>query len=90
MYVICCLLFFRRLRSYQPESSPFKLDVNSVNVSNTGVEGTILNTKTQVTFSFLLQFLVDSTVRLRINEEKVTRPRYQPLQALIAEPIQYS
>lgn len=82
--------FCRRLRSYQPESSPFKLDVNSINVSNTGVEGTILNTKTQVTFSFLLQFLVDSTIRLRINEEKVTRPRYQPLQALIAEPIQYS
>lgn len=93
VHIICGIHFFvfhfRRLRTYQPESSPFKLQVDSLNVSNSGVEGTLLNTNTGVQFSFLLQFLVDATVRLRINEEKVMRHRYQPLQALIAEPIQF-
>lgn len=81
--------FYRRCRNYKPEVSPFKLLTNTVNATSSGVEGSLLNSETQVPYSFLLQFLMDSTVRLRINEERVIRHRYQPLQALVAEPAHF-
>lgn len=82
--------FCRRARNFKPEKSAFEIISDTVNVTSTGVEGSLLNSETLVTYNFLLQFLADSTIRLRINEEKVVRHRYQPLQALVAEPAQNS
>ncbi|XKL63534.1 hypothetical protein PGB90_005898 [Kerria lacca] len=81
--------FCKRLRASKPELSPFKIIRNSINVSSIGVEGSLVNADTEDFYSFLLQFLEDNTIRLRINENKIIRHRYQPLKALISEPYQH-
>ncbi len=55
-------------------------------ITTSGVQGSIVNTETGTLYTFLLQFLLDSSVRLRVNEAKVGCRRFQPLKALLSEP----
>lgn len=78
--------FCERLRVYKPDVCPFNILSETVKITDSKVDGKIINRETQALYKFSLNTFVDSTFRLTINEEEVHRPRFQATLALGREP----
>ncbi|GAB6021663.1 hypothetical protein CHUAL_004245 [Chamberlinius hualienensis] len=77
--------FCKRNRNTKPNQ--FDLLMNSLKILSNSVECELLNTETNVHYKLFLYGLRDSTFRLKIEELKPLRPRFQPLIALINIPV---
>lgn len=74
-------------RNRNTPTNQFDLLMNTLKILSNSVEGELINTHTNVHYKMILYGLRDSTFRLKIEESKPLRPRFQPLIALINIPV---
>ncbi|XP_048585965.1 neutral alpha-glucosidase AB isoform X2 [Nematostella vectensis] len=78
--------FCKRNRALQAGESPYVLVKESLSKTDSVIEATVLNTKTNVELHLSLSTLEKNTARFKINELKPIRPRYEVKDALKTEP----
>jgi hypothetical protein len=74
---------FRRNRELPKGESPFEVRPDSVAVKSDSVEATIVNTKTNVEFTLVLNSLRANTLHLTVNEKTPISPRFVVKEALV-------
>lgn len=69
--------FCRRCRNIKPGQSPYYLNLDSLQVSESDVDAELVNKENNARFKFTLTSLVDSTFRLFVDEVEPLHPRYK-------------
>jgi hypothetical protein len=72
----------------QPGSSPYQLLFNALQVENTYIKASLLNTHNAVHFTLQLTALQGCNFRLQIDETQPIKQRYRVEYALKGEPVQ--
>ena len=78
--------FHRRNRAIQPGETPYSVVKDSIAFTDSSISANILNKKTNVELSLKLEALEENTARVRINEVKPIRPRYEVKDVLVQDP----
>lgn len=81
-----CVVFCRRCRAVQPGSSPYQLQLDTLQATASSVTAEILNSAMNVKFVFQLYSLSDNTFRMKINELSPLKPRHEVQHVLKGEP----
>ena len=76
----------RRNRAIQPGETPYSVVKDSIAFTDSSISANILNKKTNVELSLKLETLEENTARVRINEVKPIRPRYEVKDVLVQDP----
>jgi alpha 1,3-glucosidase len=78
----------RRQRKYQPNTSPYEVDLSSMKtIKNGHLQFVLLNTqKSHVKFRLDIFTLEHNSLRVKINERNPLRKRYEVEYSLVGEP----
>ena len=67
----------RRHRAITPDQSPYTVLPHTIEVKPTSLQMQLLNTQNNVALKLGLYGLEDNTIRLKINEATLLKPRYE-------------
>lgn len=80
------IYFCRRLRGIKPDGSKYKLDLDSLQITDSSLDVNLINTANDAKFKLTLTALVEDTFRILIDEINPIHPRYRVEQSLDGEP----
>lgn len=85
-FIVTLPLCYRRLRGLTNNELRYKLDLNTLQVTEHSVEADLINTENNVILKFTLNAIAGNTFRVLVDEKEPLYPRYKVTVAFQKEP----